>query len=202
MTREEVLVIQRERIMVAFIELIAAHGYNAINVGHVVSRAGVSRSAFYECFDGPEGCAVACYERFTDVMLGLVGAGLAASDDREIWVASAVEAYLGTLQKDLVVAKAVLIEMDAAGAPARQRRRSAVARYAEMIAERYEQFRAHDKHLGHLPHSAHLSAVYAIRQLACDALEDNAQPDLLSLAPDVNRWMAARDLGSGLIAAG
>lgn len=201
MTREEVLVIQRERIMVAFVELIAAHGYNAVNVGHVVSRAGVSRSAFYECFDGPEGCAIACYERFTEVMLALVGAGLAASDDREIWVSSAVEAYLGTLQKDLVVAKAVLIEMDAAGAPARQRRRSAIVRYAEVIAARYEEFRAHDKQLGHLSLSAHLSSVYAIRQLACDALEDEDTPDLLALAPDVNRWIAARDVGSGIVAA-
>jgi AcrR family transcriptional regulator len=200
LTREEVLAIQRERIMVAFTELIAAYDYRTVNVGHVVSRAGVSRSAFYECFDDTDSCAIACFDRFTEVLVTRVAEGLTASEDRAVWVASALGAYLNTLQADLVAARAFLIEMDSAGAPMRERRRHALARYADVIHARYESFRERDTELGPLSYSAHLATVYAVRQLACDAIEDSNQPDLLAIGPEVMRWVAARDLGSRLVA--
>jgi AcrR family transcriptional regulator len=199
LSREEVLLAQRERIMIAFTELVAVRGYWSVTVADVVARAGVSRQAFYGCFADKEACAIACYERFIDVLLARVAGGLTATDDRTIWLSSAISAYLGTLQADHVSARAFLIEPDAAGAPARQRRRQALGRFADVIHVRYEEFRATDPELGPLPRSAHLSAIYALRQLACDALEESEDPDLLALAPDALQWMSARDLGARLV---
>jgi AcrR family transcriptional regulator len=196
LSREEVLFAQRERIMVAFTELIAARGYAPVTVADIVARAGVSREAFYDCFDDKDDCAIAGYDRFIEVLLTRVAEGLAASDDRTEWVASTIEAYLGTLQTDIVVAKAFQLEMDAAGAEARKRRREALGRFADVIDARYEAFRSLDPTLGHLPRSAHLASVYAVRQLACDALEDSESPDLIRLAPEMMQWISARDLGA------
>ena len=196
LSREEVQSVQRERIMVAFTELIAAHGYAPVRIADVVARAGVSREAFYDCFEDKDGCAIACYERFIEVLLARVGEGLAVSDDRTEWVASTIEAYLGTLQADPVVARAFQIEMDAAGAWARRRRRDALGRFADVIHARYEAFRSVDPTLGELPRSAHLAAVYAVRQLASDTLEDNEGPDLLALTSEVMQWISARDFGA------
>jgi AcrR family transcriptional regulator len=201
LSREDVLLAQRERIMIAFTELIAARGYWSVTVGDVVARAGVSRQAFYRCFADREALAIASYERYIDVLLARVAGGLTTTNERGPWLESAVDTYLATLQADLVSARAYLIEQDAAGAPARLRRRRALARFADVIHVRYEEFRTTDPELGPLPRSAHLSAIYAIRQLACDALDESDRPDLLELAPDIMIWLTARDLGAQLVGA-
>ena len=48
-------------------------------------------------------------------------------DDRATLVAALLGAYLGTLQQDLVVARAYQVEIDALGPPARARRRDALS---------------------------------------------------------------------------
>jgi AcrR family transcriptional regulator len=199
MSRAEVRIAQRERMMVAFTELVAARGYAAVTVAEVVARAGVSRAPFYECFDGKEGCAIACYRRYTDVLLARQAASLAANEEPRRWIVSILEAYLGALQADLVAARAFHIELDAAGAPLRRLRRETLSRFADAIYERYEAFRASGGRIGYLPRSAHLAGVYAIRQLACDALEDSDSPDLNEIVAETMRWIGARDAGAALV---
>jgi hypothetical protein len=61
--RDTVREAQCERVMTAFTELVADRGLAAVSVTDVVAHAGVSRSAFYACFDDLAGCADAAYER-------------------------------------------------------------------------------------------------------------------------------------------
>jgi AcrR family transcriptional regulator len=196
LAREEILRTQRERLMIAFTELLAAHGYARVTVAASVARAQVSRAAFYACFADKEDCSVACYDRFIEVLLRRVQEGLTGSENWIEWLRSALEGYLGTLQSDRVAARAFQIELEAAGAVARARRRQALGLFADLIDQRYREFSARDERLGPIPAQAHLATVYAVRQLACDLLEDPSEPDLGTIIPTTVRWIAARDLGA------
>ena len=191
LTREQVLAVQRERLMAAMTELLAARGYLAVKIGEVAERAGVSRAAFYQCFSDKDACAFAAYDRFIEVLLGRLAAAGRGHTDWEAFLAALVEAYLGTLHEDLVVARAFQVEMDAAGAPARERRRAALVRFAEFIRTHRERLAADVGDAGprSLPLSAYLGAVYAARQIASDAVDTQRSPDLLALAPELAGWI-------------
>jgi AcrR family transcriptional regulator len=189
MKREQVLAAQQERLMASMTELMAARGYHAVKVGDVAARAGVSRAAFYECFEDKEACAFAAYDRFIEVLLGR----LAGTERPERWdgyMQVLLEAYLGTLQQDLVVARAFQVEMDAVGRQARERRRVALVRFAEFVRAQRERLAADEVSLRPLPPSAYLGVVYAARQIASDVLDSEKGPDLLALVPELADWMS------------
>ena len=52
---------QRERLVVAMIELAARRGYLNVSIAQVSARAGVSSATFYEQFEGKEDCLLAAY---------------------------------------------------------------------------------------------------------------------------------------------
>ena len=88
------------------------------------------------------------------------------------------------------------LEMDAAGTPARLRRRRALTQIADVIAARHAELRQEDRSIGSLPDEAFLGMVYAVRQLACDALDVDAEPDLLALVAPTLHWIAAAVRGA------
>lgn len=117
------------------------------------------------------------------------------------FVESAVRAYLEALQADPVVARAMQIEMDAAGKRARLRRRQALRQIADVIKMRHDEFREEDSSIGPLPDEAHVGVVYAVCQLACDVLDQDQKPDLLALVEPTVRWVAAAVLGAASVEA-
>jgi AcrR family transcriptional regulator len=62
LSREEVVDIQRARILSAMVQVAAEHGYIGAAIAPVVARAGVSRRTFYELFEGREDCFLAAFE--------------------------------------------------------------------------------------------------------------------------------------------
>lgn len=188
LTRDQVLAAQRERLMASVTELMAARGYAAIRVGDVAERAGVSRAAFYECFDSKEACTFAAYDRFIEVLLGRLAA-TERSDNWDEFMVGLLEAYFGTLQEDLVVARAFQVEMDSAGEPARRKRRAALVRFAEFLRSERERLAQGHPGVHPLPLSAYLGVVYAARQIASDALDAQKSPRLLEMVPELAGWM-------------
>jgi len=61
LSREDVARSQRGRILRAVAESVAANGYSATSVADVIARAGVSRSTFYELYDGKESAFLDAY---------------------------------------------------------------------------------------------------------------------------------------------
>ncbi|HTU15168.1 MAG TPA: TetR/AcrR family transcriptional regulator [Solirubrobacterales bacterium] len=194
--RDEAIEVQRERLMAAFAELVADRGLADVTVTDVVAHTSVSRAAFYSCFDDLAGCGDAAYDRFIAVLLERLGTALNPADHWQTFVDSAVRAYLETLQSDPVVARAMQIEMDAAGKAARVRRRHALKTIADVIRSRHATLLVEDPSMGSLPDEAHLGFVYAVRQLACDALEDDPEPDLLALIDPAVHWIRASVYGA------
>lgn len=187
LTREQVLAVQRERLMIAMTELMAERGYERIGIRDVAARAGVSSAAFYECFADKRACVFAAYDRFIGVLLERLAQAAAQRTTWDEWVLAMIRAYLDTLQSDLVVGRAFQVEMDAVGSEARERRRIALNGLADLIrAERERLWSAdHDA----LPQTAYVGVVYAVRQIACDALDRDPRPDLHSLAPELASWV-------------
>lgn len=187
MARHDVLSIQTERLLISVTELMAAQGYRPIGVREIAARARVSQAAFYECFPDKDACVFAAYDRFINVLLARVAKPL---EDPRTWDSTVIEvlrAYLGTLASDLVVARAFQVEMDALGRRARDARRGALTGMAAVLKQRREE--VWPEHAA-VPLDAYVGAVYSIRQLASDALDEDLEPDLVSLASRSEPWIA------------
>ena len=71
------------------------------------------------------------------MLLGELAQAIGRATDWHALVEAAIRAYLETLQADPVVARAMQVEMDAAGKPARVRRRTALKLMADVLAARH-----------------------------------------------------------------
>ncbi|MDJ0349602.1 TetR/AcrR family transcriptional regulator [Cryobacterium sp. PH29-G1] len=184
LSRDEVLAVHRERLMIAATELLASDGYRGVGVREITARARISRSAFYETFDDKDACVFAAYDRFIEVLLGRLTAVIASSSTATATVNSLLEAYLSTLQLDLVAARAFHVEFESLGAAARACRRAGTTRLAALIRD--AQLAISDTPPA--PLSDHIGGVYAVRDLVSDALDQSVAPELLSLLPVMSLW--------------
>jgi AcrR family transcriptional regulator len=188
--REDVLAAQRERLMVAITELIAAGGYGRVTIGALASRAKVSRTAFYECYPSKEECAFAAYERFIEVFLGAMAELAGKASDIRGLISAMLDGYFSTLEKDLVVTRAFLLEFDATGPPARERRRNALKGIAGYVRQMHEEFLPSDPALAPpFADEVYLGLVYMARQLACDALDEERTPNLRAIGDTLAPWL-------------
>lgn len=189
LTREQVTTAQRERLLTAVTELLAARGYRGFGTGEIASRAGVSLAAFYDCFANKDECIFAGYDRFIEVLLARMTAVELDGMDRPQLVRALIGAYLGTMQSDLVVGRAYQVEIDALGPPARERRRDSLHLFAAYIREVTARTSPDGKPPADIPWSAYIGVVYAVRQLASDALDTEPEPDLVTLGDDLQLWV-------------
>jgi AcrR family transcriptional regulator len=195
LSRDEVTMAQRERMLIAATELLAGSGYRGFGVREICSRAAVSRAAFYECFADKDACVYAAYDRFIAVFLAHLAESGAAGTDWAGCVRAFVASYLGTLQRDLVAARAFQVEMDALGRAARERRRAALTELAGFVRTlRSDRFPGT---ADRVPFSAYLGAIHALRQSASDALDASGEPDLTSLVDELSGWLC-RMVGADL----
>jgi AcrR family transcriptional regulator len=186
LTREQVQDVQRERLLIATTELLAARGHRGFGHADVAKRAGVSLAAFYDCFASKDECVFAGYDRFIAALVARLSAVDTDTATRLESVEQLLGAYLDTLEADPVVARAYQVEIDALGPPARARRRAAlhgIAEYLRQIAQRI----APD---AELPWSAFIGIVYAERQLAADLLDTDPEPSFAELRADMSSWLA------------
>ncbi|KFF60084.1 hypothetical protein JF66_06800 [Cryobacterium sp. MLB-32] len=186
LSRDEVLAIHRERLMIAATELLAAHGYGGVGVREITARARVSRAAFYAAFDDKDSCVFSAYERFIEVLLARLAAAVVPAHTEAASVDSFLEAYLSTLQLDLVAARAFHVEFESLGAAARKCRRDGTTRLATLIRDA----QAAISDTPPAPLSDHIGGVYAVRDLVSDALDQSTTPDLLGLLPVMSVWTA------------
>ncbi len=196
LTREQVEDSQRTRLERAFTELLAERGYAGVTIGELARLARVSRGAFYEHFRDKEACLFSAYDRFAEGLLGAMTAGVT---DRTRWaefVERALSGYLGTLEDDRIAARAFLVEMDAAGPAARERRREGVQMLATMLQARHEAIRRVDRSLAPLPEPVYLGLCLGVRELIRERLEGGDPAPLTDLVPEIVFWVTATVRGA------
>lgn len=196
LSRDAVAESQRTRLMAAATEAVAEFGYAGATIAEITKRAGVSPKSFYEHFGDKLDCYLAGYDVLVSTLIEQIGSGLAADTDWPKFVEATLASYLGTLGANPAAARAYLVEIEAAGPPARRRRREAYARFAEVFKVRHEQMQALDPQLGPLPDRVYLALVHGVRDLVADALDASESPRLNEIGPDALLWVLATTHGA------
>jgi AcrR family transcriptional regulator len=132
---EQMVEIQRARMIVAMVEECAQHGPGKVTVAGVVERAGVSRRTFYEVFDDCEDC-----------LLGALQEGLRRASEHVMpayreagrWsekIRAALIALLEFLDTEPVMGRLLIVGSLGAGSRALERRRQVLARIIAVVGE-------------------------------------------------------------------
>jgi AcrR family transcriptional regulator len=129
---------QRGRMLDAMAAAVAEKGYPATTVADVIARAGVSRKTFYEQFRSKEDCFLAAYDVGVDLLLGALREAGSDDDDLLERARRRTRAYLETLASEPAFARTFMIEVDAAGPAARERRAAVHERFAALLREQVE----------------------------------------------------------------
>ena len=167
-----------------------------MTIGELARRASVSRATFYELYDSKEDCLLAAYDDFAARLLQAMSAGVQPGMSWEAFIASTLDGYLGSLERDPAAARAFVLEMDSAGERARARRREATRGFGSLLALRHAAIRRLDPTLGDLPETVYHGLALGIRELVRERLEDEREPRLTELAPDVITWITATVAGA------
>lgn len=191
LSREEVAASQRSRLTSAFTGLMAERGYAGVTIGELAKHAAVSRGAFYENFASKEECLLAAYDEFAAGLLRRMTTGVAEDSTWDEFISKTLDGYLGQLEDDPVAARAFIVEMDAGGERARERRRQAIHGFAALLAQRHRSIQALDPSIGDLPESIYLGLALGVRELVHERLSEQTQPRLSELRPDVILWITA-----------
>ena len=129
---EEVRARQRSRLLDAVLECVARRGYGATSVADVLATAGISRATFYALFTDKEACFLAAYARAATELDDAITTALApASDDPVSRLQVLLHTWLSTLCERPLAAKALLVDIQAAGPAANQFRQAAIERFVQ-----------------------------------------------------------------------
>jgi AcrR family transcriptional regulator len=126
---------QRERILNAVGQAVAAKGYLATSVQDVIEIAAVSRRTFYEHFTCKEDAFLTAYDVATAQLVQRVASALSQGDDLVRCSELGLEALLAFIVESPEFARMCLVEVLAAGPEAMGRRDSALQTMASLLHE-------------------------------------------------------------------
>ena len=185
--RDVVRASQRRRMLDALTEAVAEHGFNALTVTAVVSRAGVSRKTFYEHWRDRDECFLAAYEdglvALRADMSSAAAAALAARADIVEQLRASVRTYLAFLADRPALARTFVLEVLAAGQPALERRAAAYAEFADVTRQWHQQARAADPSVRAVPDAVHAAVVGAAHSLVAEHVRLGRTSELPDLEP-------------------
>lgn len=138
LSRAEVADAQRLRLAVAMADAMAERGYVGTPVAAVLQRAGVSRETFYQLYDDKLACFLDALDLagavLTTQLADTVSAPGAALDRAE----RAVERYLGSIIEHPAFARLFIVEVQAAGPIAMQRRAALQGQVVDALAALFD----------------------------------------------------------------
>jgi AcrR family transcriptional regulator len=183
-SRKEVRDSQRGRIVWAMLECVAEAGYPGTTVADVVSRARVSRNAFYEFFRDKQSCYIeACDEAGTEILDELY-----ALEAEPTWVDAlrkGMGIYLRRWQARPGHAVAYLVELPAAGRPALEQRDRAYDRFEGLFTALAAWARHEQPKLPPLSPLAAPLIVRAITEIVAHEVRAGRLDDLTDLEDDL-----------------
>ncbi len=142
-SHEQIVEIQRSRLLAAAVIAVDELGYADTTVGDITGRARVSRRTFYELFKNREECLAAVLE---DVVALIEGDVAAANLDGLAWrerVRGGLWAILSFLDREPALARVCVVQTLRGGMEVLERREELMARLAAVVDEgRHEGARA------------------------------------------------------------
>jgi len=126
LSKEDVARSQRERIIDAMIEAVAARGYPSTRVSDVIAVAGVSRATFYQQFRDKEDCFLVAHDAIIETVVACVAPAFAEPAPWTLQVRGALEALLVLVAEAPAIARVGVVEVLGGGHATRER-------YAESV---------------------------------------------------------------------
>ena len=133
MSRAEVVEAQRQRMLLAIAEAMAADGYTSTSVADVIERAGVSRETFYQQFASKLECFLAAFDAAGELLLAGMEQQFTPDGAPLEQLEGALQAYLETIAANPMFARLFLVESVAAGPRAIARRAEVQRRIVESV---------------------------------------------------------------------
>lgn len=136
--QQQIVEIQRARMLAAMVDVCSERGAGNVTVAHVVARAGISRRTFYELFEDREDCFLATFDH---ALAQAATSVLPAYEPKGAWrerIRSGLTALLGFLEDEPGLGALLVVDALGAGPRALQRR----ARVLDALIETVDQGRS------------------------------------------------------------
>jgi AcrR family transcriptional regulator len=134
--RRRVLGPKHVKIIEAFVEIAAEHGFAGTAVERVCERTGMSRRTFYECFTSREDCLQAVLEEGKETAVEIVAEAFDREENPTDGLRKAVASLLVFLDEEPKRARVLLVESLAAGQRTLQHRERILAELREAVLAR------------------------------------------------------------------
>ncbi len=191
LSREQVVLNQRERLIGGLAEAVAEHGYNAVTITHITKAAQVSRRTFYENFESKEECFLAAFEVVVDHVRELIAAAVEPIEDWPHEVIAAFRALLGFLAADPDLARLCVVESLTAGPAVAERFQQTIYGFIPLL-ERGRSERQSDRPL---PKSTESSLIGALATLTSRSIMAGDAERLDKLLPDFTEFVLTPYVG-------
>jgi AcrR family transcriptional regulator len=166
------------------IEIVGEQGYGATSVAQVITRAGVSRKAFYEHFANKDECFLATYDMIVaDGFERVAGAAREAGGLQEE-LGFGLGALFERATESPNVQRLVLMEIAALGPVGIARREQLISSYEGMLRENL----GAAPRPGLIPNPLLRAVVGGFLKVLYSRVQGGAQKQLPALIPDLVRW--------------
>lgn len=187
--REELRASRRGRLICAIADAVAERGYGATSVADVITRAGVSRNAFYEQFSDKEACFLAAYDSGAQAIHDAMARAARGLTDWEEILDSVLGTWLAFHQADLAFTRAYMIEFWGAGDAARERWKQRRDRTGALLTLLHERIREADPAVQPVSETVMAAVVGGINRVLISHVLSGSSEPLTSLAPELTRFV-------------
>jgi AcrR family transcriptional regulator len=187
----------RERLIEAVGEVIGSRGWAKATIADVVEEARVSKRTFYEHFKDLEACFLEAYGVASEQILAAIAGAVDPAAPWQQQIRAAVKAYLGALEMRPLLARAFLLEVQAAGPRALKTRHQVHEAFARQIRGFVDEARKRDQRVKTLSPLLAAALVGGLNELVILHIESDAH-GFSSLAPVATEFAMAV-LGTGVL---
>ncbi|KAB2342334.1 TetR/AcrR family transcriptional regulator [Actinomadura rudentiformis] len=187
---------QRDRLVDAFVEVVAEHGYPQATISRITHAAGVTKKAFYDHFADREECFRTAYEQGTDLIVARVEEARKGAASWTEGVLAAMRTLLEMLAGQPRFARVSVVEINSAPPGVRRGRTRSLEGFRALLT-------APEPGVAGVPDAvadAVVGGVYSAIYLKVDAGRAAELPELVSsltyfvLLPLLGKEGAAREL--------
>ncbi|HXR60681.1 MAG TPA: TetR/AcrR family transcriptional regulator [Solirubrobacterales bacterium] len=139
MRRDEVARHQKARLEGAMVEAVARHGFAATTVRELVTLAGVSKTTFYDHFEGKEECFLATFESIIDELAEEVAATYEGAEDPRERLPKAFERFMELVVERPRRVALVTVDSLTLGVAAVSRRERAWETFEELVRRYFDE---------------------------------------------------------------